>query len=416
MENINGNIYDIKDGIVYCKSVNSDDVIIFEEKYFTEVSKYKWRRSGNQIYACPIINGKSVAYRIDRLIYELEYGPIEPDMQIYHINEDFRDCIICNLYKSWKNNYEFDGDIVYGYTNNSNTRFKFDKKYFSEVRKHAWNTNLKNTISTHYNYGAIGIGRFIYELENGPVEFGAVRYKNGNQTDATYENLYVMDNRNIYRFEGNIAIGKLFNYDHEFIIDKDMYEYVKDYIFGFKFYPDGSTSNIITRTSKYCYSLFYLVLKWHGIDPGNAKVYPINGDKYDCRFCNIGILRNEYDIVGDIAYGHIPTSDLVYIVDARFVPEISNYKCIDRDYIIIYYKRKKIKLHRLVCELVGINLDGLVVHHINGNKYDNRLYNLFVCTPEMHNDIHNYGLEVYSNINTLLGLNNSKVIHPFIFI
>lgn len=318
----------------------------------------------------------------------------------------------------YKNKYDFSNDIVIGYTNNTNIKYIFDKKYFFEVAKHSWNYSRCGLISSHINNNQISLGRFIYELENGPIEYGKLKYINGDSGDCRYSNLYISDNRNKYIFEGDIAIGTLYNDNHTFIIDKNMYKYAKEYIFGLPRSSDGNTYNIITRTNKYYYSLFYLVLKWNGIDPGNSKLYAINGDKYDARLCNIGILKNEYNIVGDIAYGHIPNSDIVFIIDAAFVESINKYKCIndDRGYIIIYNNKKKIKLHRFICEIIGINIDGFVVHHINGNKHDNRLCNLYICTTEMHQKIHYYEMDIQSNIEEFINFKQRQIIQPFIFI
>jgi len=44
--------------------------------------------------------------------------------------------------------------------------------------------------------------------------------------------------------------------------------------------------------------------------------------------------------------------------------------------------------HRLAMRLSGINIDGLVVHHINHVPTDNRLLNLRLLTPSQHMRCH----------------------------
>lgn len=67
---------------------------------------------------------------------------------------------------------------------------------------------------------------------------------------------------------------------------------------------------------------------------------------------------------------------------------------------------KNCQLHRLIWETYkGKIPEGYVIHHINGNKYDNRIENLSCVTQKEHNLIHakdrkiwNKGLTAKTNI------------------
>ena len=63
---------------------------------------------------------------------------------------------------------------------------------------------------------------------------------------------------------------------------------------------------------------------------------------------------------------------------------------IDRGYKILGINGKQVREHRLVMEgVLGRKLTGReVVHHVNGDKLDNRPENLVVMSPEEHTLLH----------------------------
>jgi len=69
-----------------------------------------------------------------------------------------------------------------------------------------------------------------------------------------------------------------------------------------------------------------------------------------------------------------------------------------RNGIIITTGRNKQRLeHALIAEkILGRNLrKGEVVHHINGNNYDNRNENLLICTQSYHARFHHKMSDIY---------------------
>ena len=58
-------------------------------------------------------------------------------------------------------------------------------------------------------------------------------------------------------------------------------------------------------------------------------------------------------------------------------------------YKVVQKKNKRIGVHRLVWELYkGKIPEGYIIHHINGNKLDNRIENLACISVKEHNLIH----------------------------
>ena len=70
---------------------------------------------------------------------------------------------------------------------------------------------------------------------------------------------------------------------------------------------------------------------------------------------------------------------------------LSGCVCKSTGYLIIDYNKRKYKAHRLVWIYVnGVIPDGLLIDHVDGDKTNNRVSNLRLCTPQ--DNVRNTGI------------------------
>lgn len=103
---------------------------------------------------------------------------------------------------------------------------------------------------------------------------------------------------------------------------------------------------------------------------------------------------NRYEIYNDISYIYT-SKDEVIIIDTSMLDELRKYTwCISKTgYAITQIDKKKVFMHRLIFELLGIDLLDMLVDHKNRNRIDNRINNLNLVT---HNE-NNENTSLYSN-------------------
>ncbi len=82
---------------------------------------------------------------------------------------------------------------------------------------------------------------------------------------------------------------------------------------------------------------------------------------------------------------HIANTDKQIIVDDVLYPILSmfSWRLTDNGYAVAPFKRRPIRIHRLILGLGHGDLT--IVDHINGQKLDNRIQNLRVCTRAQNN-------------------------------
>lgn len=84
------------------------------------------------------------------------------------------------------------------------------------------------------------------------------------------------------------------------------------------------------------------------------------------------------------------------------VKEKKMRKCKPRysGYIMLQVDNQLVPEHRLIVQALGIDLTGKCIHHIDGNKKNNLIDNLYICTWDEHKRLHakNPPILVKSNV------------------
>lgn len=91
---------------------------------------------------------------------------------------------------------------------------------------------------------------------------------------------------------------------------------------------------------------------------------------------------NEYYIVDDITYIRYRNTDDCFIIDTEDLDKIKKYCWYnDNGYPRTHTNKGKcVRLHSMIMN----NRKGLVIDHINGNRWDNRKCNLRICSYQMN--------------------------------
>lgn len=71
-------------------------------------------------------------------------------------------------------------------------------------------------------------------------------------------------------------------------------------------------------------------------------------------------------------------------------------------YIMLQVDNKLVPEHRLIVQALGIDLTGKCIHHIDGNKKNNSVDNLYVCTWDEHKRLHSKKPPILVKSNVLM--------------
>lgn len=137
-------------------------------------------------------------------------------------------------------------------------------------------------------------------------------------------------------------------------------------------------------------------------------------DKYDERLLNY-IIRHDEDQPFELRliepednryYLRRDENGFTGISLTRIYGKICGEEINNRGYKRIYYKDQKPQKSRLIYKLYGENpynldLDSVQIHHINLDKLDNRLENLYPISQENHTILHKY-IDKYGKENVEL--------------
>lgn len=111
--------------------------------------------------------------------------------------------------------------------------------------------------------------------------------------------------------------------------------------------------------------------------------------------------ENEVKYFNDVVYIKATNCNVECIVDRYYYDnylKYYNWYLKDSGYFATTIDSKTTYLHRFIVKL-SKNIDGLVVHHKNCNKLDNRKSNLEAMTSEEHIEVHSLIAKYINNLD-----------------
>ena len=303
-------------------------------------------------------------------------------------------------------------------------RFIYDNFWDNYLSKYSWLLSSKSICDSK----GISLKKKILELYNieSNNRYICLKNKSSNKIhDLRLDN--IRPNINEYNFiDENSCICKLYNSNTKFIFDRCLYENISKY----PWYDDtnGGGHRIRAYVNNNHISLKNFILNLYNLNDINdikttaniIKYYDKdNNIIYDFRIQNILYRNNVININDNYVFIKSSNTKDIFIID-RFIYDLywndilSKYSWYAHDkYIKGWINNRDERLHRFILIILGIDISNYSIHHINLNSFDNSLENLYICSADLHSQIHgliysgNY-IELKSNV--IECINNNGVV------
>lgn len=306
-------------------------------------------------------------------------------------------------------------------------RFIYDNYWDDELSTHIWYRS-ENEIRGVYNNKHINLSYIISIISkiNQNNKHVTLRSKSKNGIyDLRLINLKVHECTFEIIDEYTSICHCNFDYDISFLFDTDIFNIISKYNWRAKINKKDNCIRIRASVENNQVSLLKVILCAKGIDSDIKSIkmknkYALNNNIIDFRINNFTIKNEVISLNNNYAFIKATSNNNIFIID-RFIYDkywddiISNYLwycCGPRIYTNNCMHNAKY-IHRFILYLLNINIDNYHIHHINFNPLDNSINNLFICSENLHHQIHgyiSYGNYIELKSNVIECINNNGVV------